>query len=143
MALSSDDIFKRVIIAGGRDFSFERHYVLLKDQMDRLVEEFGMPLEIVSGGARGADSLGERYAKENGINIVRFQADWENQGKRAGIARNIDMGNYGDMLVAFWDGESRGTKHMIEFAGKRGLPAVIITYKNNNNNGSVPIQGIG
>lgn len=97
--------------------------------MDQLVLTFGLPDEIVSGGARGADSLGERYAKENSIAIKRFTPDWDGLGKRAGFVRNQDMGNYADTVVAFWDGESSGTKHMIEFATKIGLDVVLTIVK--------------
>jgi hypothetical protein len=133
--------FKKVIIAGSRDFCSEEHYKLLEAQMDQLVLSFGLPDEIVSGGARGADKLGERYASENGIGINRFVPDWDGLGKRAGFVRNQDMGNYADTLVAFWDGHSKGTRHMIEFAHKRGLDVILIITKNNNNgSGALPVS---
>jgi hypothetical protein len=96
-----NDPFKKVIIAGSRDFCTEEHYAILQDQMDSLILEFGLPDEIVTGGARGADRLGERYARENSIKIVTFTPDWDLLGKRAGFVRNQDMGNYADTLVAF------------------------------------------
>jgi hypothetical protein len=82
--------------------------------------------EVVSGTARGADKLGERYAEENGISVKRFPADWDTHGKRAGYIRNSEMADYADALVAFWDGESRGTKHMIDLADKAGLRVSIV-----------------
>lgn len=134
--------FKKVIIAGSRDFCSEEHYKLLEAQMDQLVLTLGLPDEIVSGGARGADKLGERYASENGIGIARFVPDWDGLGKRAGFVRNQDMGNYGDTLVAFWDGQSKGTRHMIEFAIKRGLNVITVmtNKKNNNGSGTLPVS---
>lgn len=134
--------FKKVIIAGSRDFCSEEHYKLLEAQMDQLVLSLGLPDEIVSGGARGADKLGERYASENGIGIARFVPDWDGLGKRAGFVRNQDMGNYGDTLVAFWDGQSKGTRHMIEFAIKRGLNVITVmtNKKNNNGSGTLPVS---
>lgn len=135
--------FKKVIIAGSRDFCSEEHYRLLETEMDNYVLTFGLPDEIVSGAARGADRLGERYASENGIEITRFVPDWDRLGKRAGFLRNEDMAKYADTLVAFWDGESRGTKHMIEYAMKRGLDVfLVMTNKNKNNarSGIVPVS---
>jgi hypothetical protein len=79
------------------------------------------PTEIVSGKARGVDTLGERWAKENDIPIKDFPADWENLGKSAGYRRNEQMGDYADALVCVWDGESRGSKHMINIANEKSL----------------------
>ena len=76
--------------------------------------------EVVSGGARGPDSLGERWAKARSIPIKRFTPDWE-IGNHAGIIRNQQMAHYADALVAIWDGKSRGTKHMIDYAVSLGL----------------------
>ena len=93
---------------------------------------------IISGGARGADTLGERFANEMGLEIFRFIPDWDGLGKRAGYVRNAEMakfavedGNYG-VLIAFWDGQSRGTKHMIDLAKRYGLEVHVVNYKENN-----------
>ena len=90
---------------------------------------------IISGGARGADTLGERFANEMGLEISRFIPDWDGLGKRAGYVRNAEMakfavedGNYG-VLIAFWDGQSRGTKHMIDLAKRYGLEVHVVNYK--------------
>lgn len=96
--------------------------------MDDLILDLGLPAEIVSGGARGADTLGERYAIENHIEVARFIPKWDAYGKKAGVLRNADMGRYGDALVAFWDGKSVGTKHMIDFARNNGLTSVVVKY---------------
>lgn len=77
--------------------------------------------EVVSGCARGADTLGERWAHDNNIPVRRFPADWDTHGSRAGYLRNIQMAEYADALVAVWDGRSKGTGHMIDIARKRGL----------------------
>ena len=109
----------RVIIAGGRNVT---KYAYVEDA----VSSSGFDIsEVVSGCARGADTLGEQWAKLNGINIKRFPADWDLHGKRAGSLRNIEMGNYADALIALWDGESRGTKHMIDYATKQGLEVFV------------------
>jgi len=70
--------------------------------------------EIVSGGARGVDRLGEQYARQRGIPCKVFPAPWGKYGKRAGPIRNVNMANYADYGVAVWNGESRGTAHMIK-----------------------------
>jgi hypothetical protein len=117
----------KVIIAGGRDFS---DYELL----DKNVYEFTLyqlDLEIVSGCANGADKLGEKYANTYGIPIKRFPADWDKHGKSAGYIRNKQMAEYADMLIAFWDGKSKGTNHMIDLATNSNLKIHIINYGNN------------
>jgi len=69
--------------------------------------------EIVSGGARGVDRLGERYARQRGLPCRVFPAQWTKYGKSAGPIRNAEMAKYADYGVAVWDGESRGTANMI------------------------------
>lgn len=78
-------------------------------------------VEIVSGTARGADELGERYAKARGYALKQFPADWDTFGKGAGYRRNSQMADYAEACVVFWDEKSRGTKHMIDLAEKTGL----------------------
>ena len=114
----------RVIIAGGRDFN---DFDLLKEKCDKILSNIKVT-EIVSGGAKGADSLAERYAFGCGYNFKKFTANWNDLGKAAGIIRNCDMSLYSDALIAFWDGKSRGTKHMIETAKNDGLKIRIIRY---------------
>ncbi len=77
--------------------------------------------EIVSGGAKGVDSLGEAIAHRLGLPIKTFIPDWNKHGKKAGLLRNIEMAEYADALIAVWDGKSSGTKHMIEIAKAKGL----------------------
>lgn len=71
------------------------------------------PTEVVCGMAKGPDLLGRDFALEYNIPCVHFPADWKTLGKQAGFVRNIAMAKYADALLAFWDGESRGTRHMI------------------------------
>lgn len=113
----------RVIVAGSRDF---RDYQLLSATLDRICQD--KQVIIVSGQARGADSLGERYAREHGLEIDPHPADWNQYGKSAGFRRNEEMANCADMLVAFWDGHSRGTHHMITTASRHMLPIEIVKY---------------
>lgn len=86
--------------------------------------------EVVSGCAKGVDLLGEEFAINMGIPIKKFPADWDNYGKSAGYIRNLAMAEYADALVAIWDGESKGTKHMIDIATKLGLKVYVYTTKN-------------
>lgn len=115
----------KVIIAGGRDFS---DYDLLCQRVNKILLK-QTKIEIVSGAAKGADKLGERYAEEHGYEIIRFVADWNTFGKAAGYRRNIEMANYADALILFWDGISKGSKHMLETANEWGLKIRVITYK--------------
>ena len=119
----------RVIIAGTRDFT---DYDLLKNYCDYMLSkkaESGEEIVIISGGASGADALGEQYAKERGYKILRYPAQWKKYGRQAGPMRNREMADNADALIAYWDGESRGTKNMIEEAKKRGLQVAVKNYK--------------
>jgi len=83
---------------------------------------------IVSGGAVGADKLSEKYAKENNIPITIFPADWNKYGKSAGYKRNVDIIESCDIVIAFWDGQSKGTWHSIQLAKKLNKHVEIIRY---------------
>ena len=116
----------RVIVAGSRGFI---DYILLRNSLDKLLcDKTSDGIEIVSGTAKGADSLGEQYATEHGYSIKQFPADWDIYGKSAGYRRNKEMAEYADALVAFWDGVSPGTKHMIDLAKEKNLKIRIIKY---------------
>lgn len=114
----------KVIIAGGRTFD---NYELLKESCDRILARQPL-IEIVSGTAGGADKLGERYANEKGYLIHEFPANWDKHGKSAGYIRNEEMAKFADGLIAFWDGKSKGTKHMIDLAKKYNLKVKVINY---------------
>lgn len=118
----------KVIVAGGRDFD---DWELLSESLHRFLSRFydlPEPVEIVEGGARGADRLGCKYAIANRLAHKRISADWDTHGKRAGIMRNIEMAEYADALVAFWDQNSKGTAHMIETMRKMGKPVRVVKY---------------
>lgn len=121
----------KVIIAGGRDFD---DYTLLAQSCDAELSaiEKIIDVEIVSGGAKGADSLGEKYAAQHSLSVKVFPADWNKYGKRAGYIRNEQMAKYANCLIAFWDGKSRGTKHMIDLANKHSLHICIVKYERND-----------
>lgn len=115
----------RVIVAGSRTIC---NQAFVFNHLDRLLANKMKldSIQIISGTARGVDQIGEAYAKAKGIECVRFPADWEKYGKRAGYLRNQQMAEHADALVAFWDGQSRGTKHMIEIARSRHLTVRIV-----------------
>jgi YspA, cpYpsA-related SLOG family len=115
----------KLVVAGGRDFN---DYKLLKTKLNALLKNKNkVEIVIVSGGAKGADTLGERYALENKLSLKRFIPDWS-IGKQAGYLRNAEMAKYGDACICFHDGESKGTGHMINLAEKHGLQLRIIKY---------------
>ena len=117
----------KIIIAGGRDFM---DYNLLKEKTNKILQEKKVThkIVIISGCARGADTLGLRYASENAFDAEEYPADWDKYGKKAGYVRNVEMAENADALIAFWDGKSKGTKHMIDIATERNLPTRVIRY---------------
>ncbi len=112
-----------VIIAGSRTF-FD--YPFLKMKCDKIIHD--RKCTIFSGTANGADKLGEKYAKEKGFPVKKFPADWNKYGKAAGYSRNLQMAVNAEYLIAFWDGQSKGTKNMIEIAQQANLVVRVIKY---------------
>lgn len=108
----------RTIIAGSRSVNSQR---LMGTVMQSAAAQGIVPTVVLSGTARGADRLGEAWARMNDIPIERYPAAWETLGARAGYLRNSVMASKAEALVAIWDGKSKGTKHMIEIARARGL----------------------
>lgn len=133
----------RVIIAGGRDFCNQNYYPSTPEGRKQCLEDEQKAfrqltallwavdysdLEIVSGTAKGADTVGERFAQGNSIKLVKFPADWDGNGKAAGHIRNREMGDYSTHLILFWDGASKGSKGMLEYATNKGLKVRVIKY---------------
>ena len=138
----------RIIVAGSRGFD---DYKLLCNSINNIVfdlecrnietgignksrEKEKDLIKFISGTARGADALGEKYAINHGYEVSKFSPNWDALGKKAGYVRNAEMakyavadGNYG-VLIAFWDGKSKGTKHMIDLAEKYGLEVHIVRF---------------
>lgn len=110
----------RTIIAGSRS-------VTDPAELERAIAASGLRItQVISGGARGADALGEAWAWRNGVPLSLMPAEWDRLGKRAGLIRNEEMAEAADACIALWDGQSPGTRHMIQTAGNAGL--ITITH---------------
>jgi hypothetical protein len=134
----------RIVISGGRDFT---DYPLMVEECNAFITE-RVPTEnihIISGKAKGADSLGERFAHQNGFKLIECPAAWDKvegvpesalgyhrdgraYNKRAGIERNEQMGRIATHAVIFWDGQSRGTKNMIDICKDLGIIHKVVRY---------------
>ena len=119
----------KLIIAGSRSFY---NYALLDEALTNLLanyDDLPKQIEIVSGHDLGTDRLGEIWAERHNVKITTFPANWQLHGKRAGYLRNIEMAEYADALVAFWDGMSKVTKHMIDIAKSKNLQVRVIKFE--------------
>lgn len=114
-------MIKILAVVGSRDFD---DYELMVEYLSKL--KF---TELLSGGAKGADSLAERYAEEFNIPIKVFNADWEKYGRKAGMIRNKLIVEYANEGIAFWDGRSTGTANTIECFKKLKKPCKIVIFK--------------
>ena len=119
----------KVIVAGGRDFN---NQAFLNKTLDVLLVDKARSHEIVivSGAAKGADTQGEVYARMKDYLLESHPADWDTYGRAAGYRRNKEMAESADALICFWDGESRGSKHMIDLATAQELFVRVIRYDN-------------
>lgn len=111
----------KLIIAGSREF---KDYNLLKYECAEYIKQQvkqDEKIDVLCGLARGADLLGKKFAEENKYTILFYPAQWDVYGKSAGYRRNKEMAENATHLIAFWDGSSPGTKHMIDLARKSNL----------------------
>jgi hypothetical protein len=115
------ELVMKLAVVGGRDFSDV-------DLFNKSIKEYNGIDCIVSGGARGADSMGEQYANRNGITTKIFYPEWDRYGRSAGYKRNVLIVEYADEVIAFWDGVSRGTKHSIDIAKSMNKKVNIVNY---------------
>ena len=111
----------KLIVAGSRDFT---DYQIVCRVLDEHRQQI---TEIITGGARGADQLGYRWAWKHTVRHQRFRAEWERFGKSAGVRRNHQMAQAGDVLVVFWDGQTPGTAHLIQCMQELGKPVVLVS----------------
>lgn len=108
-------------VVGSRGFT---DYSIFEKHLKATIEHYSITC-LVSGGAAGPDKMAERFAKENGIPIIIHEAEWDIYGLSAGFRRNKLIWADSDMILAFWDGESKGTRHTIEnYKGKLFVLAV-------------------
>jgi uncharacterized Rmd1/YagE family protein len=120
----------RILIAGSRDFD---DYNILENNCNHLLKNKFPNIEVVSGGARGADTLAITYAENYLLDTRIFEPDWDLHGKSAGYRRNLEMAEY--LLtgkeygcIVFWNGESKGSKHMIDICKRMNIPLRIVRY---------------
>src|SRR3990167_7214769 len=120
----------RLIIAGSRDIPPDYVFDYLEHQthFNRVVTE------VICGLAKGPDLAGKHWAEvqnKRGFHIFvkEFPADWDKYKKAAGYIRNIEMAKYADELIAFWDGKSRGTRHMIQMMLDLNKPFQVILIR--------------
>ena len=132
----------RVIISGGRTFE---DYIFLKDMMNEILRPYidHYDIEIITGYAVGVDRLGDKYAMLNGYTSHVIPALWNKYGEDAGHIRNTEMGDFAkratrSMLVAFWNGKSAGTKDMIDYAEKIGIPVKIVDVEYKKRDFDIP-----
>lgn len=114
-----------IVIAGSRDFV---DYPLLSKAVNRIINRFykDETITIVSGCARGADRMGEIFAENNHYDVIKKPAQWDIYGRKAGYIRNTEMAKIGNVLIAFWDMKSPGTRNMITLANKYNLQVFVI-----------------
>jgi hypothetical protein len=98
--------------------------------IERAVEESGFDIDtVISGTSYGVDVLGEEWARRNKIPVKKYPADWKLYGKAAGPIRNAVMAKSADALIAVWDGESRGTRNVIQEARIERIPVHILKFE--------------
>lgn len=117
----------KIIIAGSRKGFTQGIVDAVMKQAIKQWDIRAQDITVVSGCALGVDTYGIRWAEERGLPVMRYPADWDRHGKSAGILRNIQMAAVADALVALWDGESPGTRHMVQEADKRGLRVYVFS----------------
>ncbi len=117
---------KRVVIAGSRNFNnYELFCRTVDTYLSRIKNDYD--LIILSGHCRGTDMMAEQYAKDRGLKLEIFPADWS-LGKKAGPLRNKAMIDVADYAIAFSSGGS-GTCSLINCAKKKGIPIKIYSVK--------------
>jgi len=137
----SNDVFHLGVI-GSKSFT---DYELFKSKISQIVKKLQAKyskIVFVSGGAKGADSFARKYAKENAIEIIEFIPDWDKLGKSAGFIRNQDIVDKSDLLVAFWDGKSKGTLHSMKKMNIKQQNRLIIVRTINKVEDNISVKGI-
>ena len=109
----------RVAIVGSRDYG-------RLDQVRTYIDLLPEFTVILSGGARGVDQCAAEAARERGLEVQEYLPDWKSLGRKAGVARNALVVDQADLVVAFWDGKSRGTKNAIDLARNMCKPFAVV-----------------
>ena len=113
---------KKLAIVGSRSFTDQ-------SLLDKMLRVHSDKIEVViSGGAPGADTLAENWAKKYSIPVIVHPAEWDKYGKRAGYLRNVKIIEDCDVCIAFWDGKSKGTWHSISLCDKLNKPCKVIRF---------------
>lgn len=117
----------RVIITGGRNF---RNYPMLEKRVNKILSKVKETKDIiiVSGGSKGAEHLGEKYARKNHFKLEKYPVEWDIYGGRAGAVRDKEMLSKSRVCICFWDWRNKGTKYFINSAKKEGLVLKVIKY---------------
>lgn len=127
----------KLVVFGSRSVN---NLELIYRKLDEYNDSSGPIGEVVSGGAKGPDSIGESWAKSKGIAVSRFIPEWHALGKFAGIQRNRNMADYADGGIGFWDGKSTGTANMIDELRQRRKPVEVVLIGVNNVQANVSLS---
>jgi len=127
---------KKIGIIGSRDFN---DYEVMEKTIDMIVHPDDIT-HIISGGSRGADRLGEKYATKHGIMTKIYAPQWVKFGKGAGMIRNSDIIQDSDFVFIFWDGISKGTADSISLCHKYKVPYIVVFFENPNDNSNNKIE---
>jgi predicted Rossmann fold nucleotide-binding protein DprA/Smf involved in DNA uptake len=117
----------KIAVIGSRDFKSDKHYEFMVSTLG----SFGFDKdgnEIVSGGAKGADTLAKYFSEDADLGYKEFAPDWEKHGKGAAFIRNRQIVEYSDFIVCYWDGTSKGTENSISMARELGKPTLIFYF---------------
>lgn len=117
----------KAAIVGSRTFD---DYNALVEFIDETIDKYNLEDVdlVVSGAAKGADALGAKFAKDNGIDLLEFPAEWKKYGKSAGFRRNVTIIENCDICFAFWDGESHGTQHDLQLCKEMNKPCYVYNF---------------
>jgi len=121
MKMEGDDYCLAII--GSRNFDNSE---LFQEGLIQVFEMWGLPTKVVSGGAKGADTFGEQWAKANDIECIVYKPDWKKHGRKAGILRNTDIINECDKVLAFPSQNGKGTQDSIKKAKQKNKDSIII-----------------
>ncbi len=118
----------KLAVVGSRSFN---NAEIFNEKMNWIINNIQVDT-IVSGGAKGADSLASEFAKQHDLELIEFIPEWDKYGKKAGFIRNELIWREADFGIAFWDGKSKGTKHSFELSKKYKKPLYVYNEADNS-----------